>query len=659
MANDYWQRRYLKDKAASVNRAEDYLAGYQKRLYSQAEQEIQEQIEKLYKRFASVEQISLAEAKRRVSDADFRRIDWNAMLGKSNDLLRQMKEDLPESVSENLEKQHQALDQTMKAYAKRGRISYLELRSMEIDRIMLSLYDSQQQDIYDFLQSEYDDGYYRSIYNTQQRMGFGYDFTRPNEKAVNTAILNRYDKRNFSRSLYAHCTNFSEDLKSNLVTGLITGESLDKMASRIHKRMGVAYSAAKTLVRTETAYIYETSTMAGYSSCGIELYEFLATLDYKTSEICQEMDGKHFKVKDAVPGKNFPPMHPNCRSTTVCWFPEEESKKTQTTRIAKNERGKYYEVPADMTYKEWKESLSVKIKSSKDDQEIQVIDISRKSSDEKIANILQDVYERRRIKDGLQVSVLDDMPETIKKMVFNVNIEGQDSEIQDKIVEQISHLTDRYKTTCYGIITVSKQEAMMNNKRLGWNVFDPKTYKSTIYLPPIKKEKLVERITESIATKNSVAVAPGDYLKYVITHEYGHTILNMKAGAKNWVKMDESLIKSAQKEIKEIFGEYKKTMLSLYTERDNLKERLNSPDIEIQWKAFSESTEIQKRIDEYFISDYAGGYVQVRKDGKVYTIEKDDPDEFLAESFAMHELGIRKSPYAERVAGVLEKYFGW
>lgn len=354
MAKDYWQRRYIKDKAASVNRAEDYLAGYQKRLYSQAEQEIQEQIEKLYRRFASSEHVSLAEAKRRVSDADFRRIDWNAMLEESKDLRQRMQEELPEDVRENLERQHQALDQTMKAYAKRGRVSYLELRSMEIDRILLSLYDSQQQDIYDFLQSEYDDGYYRSIYNTQQRMGFGFDFTRPNEKAVNTAILNRYDKRNFSKSLYAHCANFSEDLKSNLVTGLITGESLDKMASRIHKRMGVAYSAAKTLVRTETAYIYETSTMAGYSACGIEWYEFLATLDYKTSEICQEMDGKHFKVKDAVPGKNFPPMHPNCRSTTVCWFPEEEDKKAKTTRIAKNESWKYYEVQADMTYKEWR-----------------------------------------------------------------------------------------------------------------------------------------------------------------------------------------------------------------------------------------------------------------------------------------------------------------
>lgn len=356
MAKDYWERRYLKDKAASVNWTEDYLAKQQKKLYSQAEQEIQAEVGKLYKKFADSEKISLAEAKQKIKDADFRKIDWEGMLQQEKELRERLKEtDLPEEVREQIEKQHRELDLEMKAYAKRGRISYLELRSLEIDKIMVNLYDKQQENIYDHLTNEFDDGYYHSIFNTQQRIGFGYDFTRPSEEAVNRAILNRYDKRNFSKSLYTHCTNFSTDLKSNLVTGLITGENLDKMASRIHKRMGVAYSAAKTLVRTETAYIYETATMEGYSACGIEWYAFLATLDFKTSEICQEMDGQRFKVKDAVPGKNYPPMHPNCRSTTVCDFPEEEHKKGKTTRVAKDEDGRVYEVPADMTYRQWRE----------------------------------------------------------------------------------------------------------------------------------------------------------------------------------------------------------------------------------------------------------------------------------------------------------------
>ncbi len=356
MAKDYWERRYLKDKAASVNWTEDYLAKQQKKLYSQAEQEIQAEVGKLYQKFADSEKISLAEAKQKIKDADFRKIDWEGMLQQEKELRERLKEtDLPEEVREQIEKQHRELDLEIKAYAKRGRISYLELRSLEIDKIMVNLYDKQQENIYDHLTNEFDDGYYHSIFNTQQRIGFGYDFTRPNEEAVNRAILNRYDKRNFSKSLYAHCTNFSTDLKSNLVTGLITGENLDKMARRIHKRMGVAYSAAKTLVRTETAYIYETATMEGYSACGIEWYAFLATLDFKTSVICQELDGQSFKVKDAVPGKNYPPMHPNCRSTTVCDFPEEENKKGKTTRVAKDEDGRAYEVPADMTYRQWRE----------------------------------------------------------------------------------------------------------------------------------------------------------------------------------------------------------------------------------------------------------------------------------------------------------------
>lgn len=357
----YWERRHLKDKAASVNRAEDYLAKEQQKLYKQAADEIQEEIEKLYQRFAG-QHITLAEAKRQVSSADFRKIDWQGMIDESKDYLSKLPEagELSGNVVAMMEKQHQDLEAQMALYSRRGRISYLELRKLEIDKKLVGLYDKQQTSIYDFLRCEFDDGYYRGIFDVQQRVGFGKDFVHPNERAVEKAILNRYDKRNYSKSLYAHCKHFSDDLRQNLTVGLIRGESLDQMASRIHKRMDVAYSAAKTLVRTETAYIFEKAAREAYEASGIGWYEYLATLDSRTSEACQELDGKHFKVKDAVPGKNYPPMHPNCRSTTVCWFPDEEKKKAATTRDAKDGNGKYYEVPADMTYKQWRKQHAPK-----------------------------------------------------------------------------------------------------------------------------------------------------------------------------------------------------------------------------------------------------------------------------------------------------------
>ena len=353
----YWERRHLKDKAASINRAEDYLTKEQQKLYRQASEEIQAEIEKLYQKFADQQDITLAEAKRQVSNADFRKIDWQGMINESKDFYSRLHgaEDIPGDVAARMEQQHQELEAQMALYSRRGRISYLELRKLEIDKKLVDLYDKQQASIYNFLHSEFDDGYYRGIFDVQQRIGFGKDFIHPNERAVEKAILNRYDKRNYSKSLYAHCKHFSDDLRQNLTVGLIRGESLDRMASRIHKRMDVAYSAAKTLVRTETAYIFERATREAYEASGIEWYEYLATLDSRTTEACQELDGKHFKVKDAIPGKNYPPMHPNCRSTTVCWFPDEEEKKAATARTAKDGAGKYYEVPADMTYKQWKE----------------------------------------------------------------------------------------------------------------------------------------------------------------------------------------------------------------------------------------------------------------------------------------------------------------
>ena len=53
-----------------------------------------------------------------------------------------------------------------------------------------------------------------------------------------------------------------------------------------------------------------------------------------------------------LPGSTAPPLHPNCRSTIAGSLYGPNKKKTGT-RIARNDKGKTYYVPADMTYNEW------------------------------------------------------------------------------------------------------------------------------------------------------------------------------------------------------------------------------------------------------------------------------------------------------------------
>ena len=77
----YWDKRVLKDKARDVNNAEKFLQKNQKALYAQAAKEIQQEIEKLYGKFADQQNISIAEARQLIRGADFRKIDCRHVYG--------------------------------------------------------------------------------------------------------------------------------------------------------------------------------------------------------------------------------------------------------------------------------------------------------------------------------------------------------------------------------------------------------------------------------------------------------------------------------------------------------------------------------------------------------------------------------------------------
>lgn len=348
---EYWNRRYLMDKALIINDVERYLMEYQEKLYGKAAKEIEAEIEKLYQSFADQEHITLAEARRKLSSASAAAVDYENLVQyaiDTNAKLKSQRDTLPGDMVAAIEREHQKYEEQLNTYRLKGSLTRLESIQLQIDKTLLDLYDENQLNIYHYLKEEYGYSYYKGIFNTQQCIGFGKDFTRLNTAAIDKAILHQYSKNYFSETLYAHRKHFSQDLKENLVTGMIRGENLDKMAKRVSSRMEVAYSDAKRLVRTETAYIYEDATMKSYQECGIEQYEYLATLDKKTSAACRKLDGKVFKVADAMPGKNYPPMHPNCRSTTVCHFDTDKV----TKRVALNGK-EAYEVPSNMNYRQW------------------------------------------------------------------------------------------------------------------------------------------------------------------------------------------------------------------------------------------------------------------------------------------------------------------
>lgn len=196
------------------------------------------------------------------------------------------------------------------------------------------------------------DAYGRTLWDIQRGTGYGFAVNAMSPSGVQEILRSPWSGMHYSTRIWANQKALGEWLDENLTAGMMSGRSVRRLARDLTDRLGVGYHEAERLVRTETVYMANAAEMQSYREAGITHYRFLATLDNRTSEACGDMDGGITAVADALPGKNMPPMHPNCRSTTVAVF-DDMVLSTMERRARDPEIGETMKVPADMTYKDW------------------------------------------------------------------------------------------------------------------------------------------------------------------------------------------------------------------------------------------------------------------------------------------------------------------
>lgn len=139
-----------------------------------------------------------------------------------------------------------------------------------------------------------------------------------NREAIKTIIEYPYAGKMFSDRIWDNKDALVKHIKQNLTTGIIRGDSIQKMSRQLKKDLNVLYYQAERLVRTETNYAMNQGHLKGYEDSGVvEKYEFLAAIDSRTSKLCKNQNGKVYKLSEATVGVNYPPVHCNCRSTVI------------------------------------------------------------------------------------------------------------------------------------------------------------------------------------------------------------------------------------------------------------------------------------------------------------------------------------------------------
>lgn len=336
-SNKYWKERSIALEKASHDKGAYYFAELEKQ-YVQACSAVQDDINKWYMRFAKNNEITLQEAKKMLGKRELEEFKWSVQ--------EYIKKGRENGTSGQWSKQ-------LENASARVHISRLDAIKMQMQNHVELLYGNELDDVSKLMEEIYTSGYYHTAFELQKGFNVGYSLMKLNANEIEKIISKPWasDGSNFSDRIWKQKSQLVSELHNNLTQAIIRGKSPFEVTEVISKRFNVSKNQAGRLIMTESAFFAEESSKDAYKELGVEKYQILATLDERTSDICQDLDGEVFKMSEYEVGITAPPFHCYCRSTTVPYFDDEFELGTQ--RASRDSEGKTDYVPADMKYKDW------------------------------------------------------------------------------------------------------------------------------------------------------------------------------------------------------------------------------------------------------------------------------------------------------------------
>jgi SPP1 gp7 family putative phage head morphogenesis protein len=333
---DYWTERKANLIYEQMDKAEKQADKFDE-IYKQSKAYLDKQINKVFDKF---------QRDYGLSERDARQVLKNMKDQKDLNELRKVLEARPNDP--NIQRLLADLDSPAYAY----RMKRLERLNDDLDRMRESIYHSEKSGSDAFYSDLMKDSYYKATFDLQQQTGLAYSFSNLPETEIKRLRGLKWTGEAYSDRIWSNTGALASSVKDELLVSLMTGRSVRDTSQAIAERFEVGQNNARRLVRTESAFFHNQMELLSYEDADIEKYIFVAVLDKRTSRICQEHDNKVYHTDKAVPGVNYPPLHPWCRSTTIAH--DEDADYSKLERRARNPKTNKVEyVPADMTYKEW------------------------------------------------------------------------------------------------------------------------------------------------------------------------------------------------------------------------------------------------------------------------------------------------------------------
>ena len=300
---EYWKKRQLAREELSFNKGTEAYKEYVK-ILSESKKGIENKIAQLYAKYQQeVTKLGIdkIQANKLLRGTEYK--EWRYDIGKYVEEIEKLKKSNP------IEFRKMSVELETLAY--KSRISRLDNLKAGIDYELIQSGEKIKGKVTDTLADVYEDTYTSFVEDLNFKKGV------ISSSTIKMALEQEWSGANYSSRIWSNIDNLAKAIKNEVIVGLNRGVNYRTMSQNIAKKFDTSYKNAERLVRTETAHIQNQATLMGYKDSGVVKYEFLAVLDSRTSHTCASLNGEVFKTENAMEGENYPPMHPNCRSTTV------------------------------------------------------------------------------------------------------------------------------------------------------------------------------------------------------------------------------------------------------------------------------------------------------------------------------------------------------
>lgn len=225
------------------------------------------------------------------------------------------------------------------------------------------------------LQAVYKESYYGVIDDAAKQFDVGINFAILNENAINAAVSTKWHGKQFSERVWDNTDRLATTAQNLVVKSLMSGEAWSKTAEKLSTAFQVEKYNATRLIHTESSHIHAMADLKAYEDIGAEQYRYLATLDYRTCERCQQWDNMVLPLSEAREGYNYPVLHPLCRCTTTIAV-DLKNRRARDPLTGKNDI-----VDGSMNYSEWYNSLS--------DEQKEALKLSKRKDSNRTSDKLQ------------------------------------------------------------------------------------------------------------------------------------------------------------------------------------------------------------------------------------------------------------------------------